>query len=538
MTTTRGWGNFPTPQIGLRAGEVTDSSLSFELAPSDASEAVYLVVKDGDPLPDTDHLFASGRKADPTTKKTYTESGLASGTKYHVLAAAANDGGRSEVARVEMTTSQTPVPRPAVTLAAGEATVSSLRFTLTPADADKAAFACYPKGAPEPEAGELLRSGTPADATAAKPYTVEDLDPNTTYIIAAAASSGEAISEVARIEMTTLGNNPSLELSLVEATSSAIRFAITPRRADRAAYMYYKAGEAAPDAERILAEGTAADADQYAAYLLEGLNSSTGYVIAAAAANGAELSEVATLEATTAAPEPPALGDFYYDDGTWSSAANDPLPDKTCIGIVVYAGRCTYEAVDDCVYKLKDGTTPLEEVHGYVLALRNASDKTVAWGSWGKDGYSGAGASYDRTDFRGYSNTQSIRNKAIEKAGGLSDDADDNYPATYYATDVYEQQVPAPASSTGWFLPSAYQLLYLFSHVETLQESFDKLGEQADFFYVRDAEYWSSTECQKENGCLYWAYYVSLDPNQITPGFSSNFRKSSDWFQVRSMLVF
>jgi len=194
--------------------------------------------------------------------------------------------------------------------------------------------------------------------------------------------------------------------------------------------------------------------------------------------------------------------------------------------------------VDDCVYKLKDGTTPLEEVRGYVLALRNASDKTVAWGSWGKDGYSGAGASYDRTDFRGYSNTQSIRNKAIEKAGGLSDDADDNYPATYYATDVYEQQVPAPASSTGWFLPSAYQLLYLFSHVETLQESFDKLGEQADFFYVRDAEYWSSTECQKENGCMYWAYYVSLDPSQITPGFSSNFRKSSDWFQVRSMLVF
>lgn len=75
---------------------MTDSSLSFELAPSDASEAVYLVVKDGDPLPDTDHLFASGKKADPTTKKTYTESGLASGTKYHVLAAAANDGGRSE----------------------------------------------------------------------------------------------------------------------------------------------------------------------------------------------------------------------------------------------------------------------------------------------------------------------------------------------------------------------------------------------------------------------------------------------------------
>lgn len=517
---------------------MTDSSLSFELAPSDASDAVYLVVKDGDPLPDTDHLFASGRKADSHNKKTYTESGLASGTKYHVLAAAANDGGRSEVARVEMTTSQTPAPRPAVTLAAGEATVSSLRFTLTPADADKAAYACFPKGAPEPEAGELLRSGTQADATSAKTYLVEGLKPNTTYIITAAASSGETLSERVRIEMNTLGNNPSLEMRLIETASTSVRFSITPQRADRIAYTYYEKGETAPTAEQVLETGTPGDASQYETYLLEGLRSSTDYVIAAVAANGEELSSVVTCETPTPAPEPPVLGDFYYSDGTWSSGAAAPQPGKTCIGIVIYAGRSSGEATDDCIYTLKDGTTPLEEVHGYVLALHNAFDQPVAWGSWGKDGYGGAGTSYNKTDFRGYSNTKSIRNKAIEKSGGLSNDPEDNYPAAYYAAEVYEQTVPAPATSTGWFLPSAYQLLYLYSHLEPLQASFDKLGDAADFFYVRDGQYWSSSECQKQNGCLYWAYYVSLDPSMIQPGFITDFRKSSDWFYVRSMLVF
>lgn len=455
-----------------------------------------------------------------------------------MLAAAANDGGRSQTARIEMTTTQPPAPAPSVTLTAGTASVNTLQFTLTPTHADKAAYACYPKGAPEPTAEELLRSGTQADPAAAKPYTVVGLDPNTTYVVAAAAAAAEVVTGITRIEMTTLGNNPSLELSLVASTSTTIRFAVTPQRADHVAYTYFKKGEAAPDPRNVLKEGTEGNAEGYATYLLEGLSAATDYVIAAVAANGTEVSELCTLAVTTAEPEPPALGDFYYSDGSWSSGSGDPLPDKTCIGIVVFSGRSNYEATDDCVYMLKDGTTPLDEVRGYVLALHNASEQTVAWGSWEVDGYNGAGTSYKKNDFRGYSNTQSIRNKAIEKAGGLSDDIDNNYPATYYATEVYEQTVPAPESSTGWFLPSAYQLLYLFSHVETLQPSFDKLGDAADFFYVPDGQYWSSTECQKQNGCMYWAYYVSLDPNMVRPGFISDFRKSADWYNVRSMLVF
>lgn len=454
-----------------------------------------------------------------------------------MLAAAANPDGRSDIVSLEMTTSATPAPTPKVTLTAGETTTSTLRFILTPTDAEMAVYSCYPKGAPEPTVEELLRTGTQADASLPKQYEIKELQPRTDYIIVAATSKGETVSQRARIEMTTQGNNPSLQLELIEATSNSVRFAVTPQRSDRMCYICYKAGDHTPDAEQVMHEGRQGDPTQYATYLVEGLEPATEYVIAGAVANGAELSAVETLEATTAAPEPPAFGDFYYSDGSWSSGAGDPLPGKSCIGVVFYAGRCQYDAEDDCAYLLKDGTTPLEEVHGYVLALNNAADK-VAWGSWDVDGNAGAGTSYRKNDFRGYSNTQSIRAKAIAKAGGLSDDPVNNYPATYYATEVYEQQVPSPASSTGWFLPSAYQLFYLFTKTEALNAAFDKLGDGVSYVYRADAQYWSSSECQKQNGCRYWAYYVSLDSNQVRPGFITDFRKSADWYDVRSILVF
>lgn len=104
------------------------------------------------------------------------------------------------------------------------------------------------------------------------------------------------------------------------------------------------------------------------------------------------------------------VGDYYYSDGTWSSGKEAPLADKTCIGIVFCKGLCP-EAEDDCEYKLKDGATPLDEVHGYVVAINNAAE-SAAWGSWDADGDEGVGTSYDQTDFRGYSNTQAIKAKA------------------------------------------------------------------------------------------------------------------------------
>lgn len=230
----------------------------------------------------------------------------------------------------------------------------------------------------------------------------------------------------------------------------------------------------------------------------------------------------------------PKVGDFYYADGTWSSGEEAPLTTKKCIGIIFYTGLCK-EAADDCAYKLKNGEDALDEVHGYVIAIDNAST-SAAWGSWDVDGNGGAGTSYDETDFRGYSNTKAIEMKAISKAGELKDDATNNYPAAYYATIVYEQENPAPESSTGWFLPSAYQLKYIYNHHDEFNEQFEKI-EGGVPVYGRDAIYWSSTEHYAQNGCRYWANMVNLDSANITPGYISNQNKNKT-YQIRSILVF
>lgn len=523
------------PQVTLREVETAENSLTFELKPVDASRAVYRIVEAGETEPSVDELFEEGIEADPSQTKSYTAKELRSDTEYLILAAASNEYGRSkEIARLTMKTLSI---EPGLRIESGSTDLHSIRFTLTPADADRVAYLCVKKGETVPSAAEILEKGTEADPSAKKEYAIDRLESNTAYVVAAAAAHGEHLTEAVTTELATTRIDPQLTLQSVEVTSSAIRFSITPNRAEKVAYVCYAASETAPDAERILSEGTEADASQYQTYLVENLLPGTDYVIAAVAGAGNEISQIATLEAATLQPVPPAMGDFYYSDGTWSSGAADPLPEKTCIGVVFYAGRCELDAVDDCVYTLKDGTTPLEEVRGYVIALRNASEG-AAWGSFETDATGGAGTSFDKSDFRGYSNTQSIRNKAIEKAGGLSDDAENNYPACYYATAAYEEQVPAPESSTGWFMPSAYQLMYIYPHYETINAAFDKLGQPENYVYQRDAQYWSSTEEQKANGQMYWAYYVSLDSSMIRPGFISSYRKSSDLFKVRSILVF
>lgn len=62
------------------------------------------------------------------------------------------------------------------------------------------------------------------------------------------------------------------------------------------------------------------------------------------------------------------------------------LPDalsRRCIGVVFRVGRDNAGTwADNCSYKLKDGSTPMNTVNGYVLALRDANDgEMVAWRS-------------------------------------------------------------------------------------------------------------------------------------------------------------
>lgn len=105
-----------------------------------------------------------------------------------------------------------PEPKPAleakVTLAAGEATESSLSFTLTPENAVAVYYAVLTADTTLPTAEELFNSAEwgsrPADATQSGSYSWENLQDNTAYKVVAAARNAEGYSALATLDMQTL----------------------------------------------------------------------------------------------------------------------------------------------------------------------------------------------------------------------------------------------------------------------------------------------------------------------------------------------
>lgn len=243
----------------------------------------------------------------------------------------------------------------------------------------------------------------------------------------------------------------------------------------------------------------------------------------------------------------PRIGDFYYSDGTWSTQLKT---DAKPIGIVFRVGIASDMNDRAAFYTQKDGKTPFEEFHGYVVALKDATEQSDGtndgvWWSAFDSNFVGTGGSTSTSDFLGYTNTQSIVETAIHDKGELSASTS-NYPAAYYTTVAYEQACPAPASSTGWFLPSAGQMEYIYNRVyfdedgsgrSCIANSIEQLGDAASPMYCSGSEYWTSTEKVDSYGTSTWAYYFSFDSSQFNPGFTADYRKNSE-MRVRSVLAF
>lgn len=229
-------------------------------------------------------------------------------------------------------TEDAPQPAvPSVELTAGKATASSLSFTLTPKDARRAAYVAVKKGEPLPDAAAVIEKGFPAGAAEAGEYSVAGLEAAAGYVIAAAASNGDILSETAVLEMTT-AENPAPDVPVVriipgEAAFDALAFTVEcSANADRAAYVCVEKGTPLPGtAAELLEAGTAVDPSS-GEVSAEGLAGGTTYVIAAAAAAGETLSETAVLEMTTGDTqmfEPKHVGGGYF---------GNPLTDGRSIG--------------------------------------------------------------------------------------------------------------------------------------------------------------------------------------------------------------
>lgn len=160
---------------------------------------------------------------------------------------------------------------------------------------------------------------------------------------------------------------------------------------------------------------------------------------------------------TVSVPAPPAIGDIFYSDGTWSTELD---PDKTPIGLVFYV----YDPTEDDAALARDFP---ECTHGLVFSLAEAANG-VAWqenfneynalvSTWIEANLtdysvikSNGNDDYNLNSIMGYNNT-----KAIEAFNAANPD----YPVT--VVDIvkdFAESVPAPENTSGWYLPSVKEL--------------------------------------------------------------------------------
>ena len=183
----------------------------------------------------------------------------------------------------------------------------------------------------------------------------------------------------------------------------------------------------------------------------------------------------------------PQVGDYFYSDGTWSSALNEA---KTPVGIIFYIGQHDTDNTDYSSTGIASS-----QCRGYVVAIQDAFDGQCNWGEFFVElgnymtdesgNYINDGGNDADIDFNGYSYTANMMD-AAEANGGLSADDPAGYPAAFYVSNY----TAAPSGTSGWFLPSASQLKTLKAQKEALnaKEGFTPFLEgESDY-------YWSSSE--------------------------------------------
>lgn len=173
-------------------------------------------------------------------------------------------------------------------------------------------------------------------------------------------------------------------------------------------------------------------------------------------------SKSATCEVTVSLPAP-NIGDYYYSDGSWSSEID---ADKYVIGIVFWVGD---PSVDDaalrndhpkCVHGLAVGLDSGTEL-SWQPACESVSYTVSEWLSSNASQYalpkSSDAADAPLQKMIGYNNTKAIEtfNAAAANSGCQVS------PVKWVVS--YRSEVPAPASSSDWYIPSPKELYLLRS---------------------------------------------------------------------------
>lgn len=163
----------------------------------------------------------------------------------------------------------------------------------------------------------------------------------------------------------------------------------------------------------------------------------------------------------------------------------------------------------------------MKEVHGYVVSLTDlgiAND--TKGGGWVYYTYGGfeekevlylVGTPTDTDDYRGYSNTLLIEHTAKER--GVWD------KGIYLPNKVLNNYSPlAPSATSGWYMPSAGQMLDLYKYKAALKVVLDQLGKTLIGSSANNGTYWTSTETG--SGTAY-----KFDRFRLNSGFLNSYWK-------------
>ena len=192
------------PTISISLSEARETAIDFTLTPANAETVAWQIVETGTTVPGAEEIISSGNQVGTETG-TYTADNLTAGTSYIIAAAALNGETYSSVATLEATTTvNEPDPvAPTLTIESAIPTRDGLTFTYSQENAEAISYVIVGGSDAIPHADDIIQEGTQVDLSQNE-VVVEDLKPNTSYILAMAAQSGSAYSEVQSEHFTTM----------------------------------------------------------------------------------------------------------------------------------------------------------------------------------------------------------------------------------------------------------------------------------------------------------------------------------------------
>ena len=250
-------------------------------------------------------------------------------------------------------------------------------------------------------------------------------------------------------------------------------------------------------------------------------------------------------------------GDYYMQDGSILPGDEDVKPfrdelQKSCLGVVFWVGEI------ERMHWTRTGSPKGDRllmrdhpecVHGMVVAMRDASSQEVKWAT-GKGATEGI---YEWAEsFKDFTSGEQADWEEIQKSdlsfGYCSSrlmalygsrNSDTTFPV-YDAIATYATAHPAPAGSSGWFLPGRYELATLCFGVPI------NYSESGSTYYYKNLQmlnkinpqidkasgdkltgtYWSSQEYKD----LVW--YVNLDSSEY------DMKPKTNTYKVRAVLAF